>query len=710
MRRALLSGVVAAALVAAASRTDTWSRLEERAQAVVARWRGPLPWPDDVVVVAIDNATLERHGWPVPRDALARLVELASKSGAKAVGIDAYLIEPSNNDEALAEAGRNWPHLVLGADCIPTSVRPKTLECQRITVPAGPLASAATLAHLHARASASGLVRSFFSTAATPKGSLHALALATFEAGGGEPPEPLPIELTPHWRDTPPSISLDEVLDEATRSGTDRPPPSLSKLFANKWVLVGQTVAGAGDLRPLFPGDVRPLIELHAALLADLAEGRQLRAVPPAAALALTFIVGLLAAVLTSRLRPPPALAAVTLLLLALAGAAALAQHGDWLFAPLAPLASVTLAFAAAATARASLHDPERERLRTALIGALDPRLLDRVLDEPNRFLALTGARKRLSVLFSDIRGYTGLSNDRPAAAVLAVLREYVEVMTRLVTTAEGRVERLTGDGILAVFGDPLPLPNHAERAVEVALKMQEEISRLSRKWEAEHRSPVAIRIGIATGDVFVGDVSPTREKVEYTVLGPTVNLAARLEGRAPPGGVLVSAQTHGDCHDRFELQSVGALALKGFQDVHAAYLAVGPRLSADPERAAPRIRAHAEVTVRSAKGEHAGTVTDVSAGGLYVASAHKPMVGDSVEIVFGTGGILAGPATVTVRGEVRHLREDGFGIEVQRAASEDAAAVRHFIALYLGPEALLAQVHSSSDGYQVDLGQLRGT
>ncbi|MBK7862239.1 MAG: CHASE2 domain-containing protein [Archangiaceae bacterium] len=708
MRGPLLAGALAIALIAAASRSDTWRGFEEQAEGTVARWRGPLPWPDALVVVAIDDASLERHGWPLPRDVLAQLVTLAGKSGARAIGFDTYLIDPTNNDEALAAAAKAWPHVVLAADCVPIASRPRSLECQRVGLPAGPLANAAALAHVNVRPSPSGRMRSVFASADTGATPLTALGVATFRAGGGEVPDTLPRVLLPHWRDAAPTVALDTVLDEATRSGLDDPSSALQKSFKDKFVLVGQSATAAKEVAPLFTGEARPLVELHAAALADLIQGRQPRELPGVVAVALIVLLGALG-LLAAFLRPAFGVPLALLLGAAFCGVVWQAQHGDWVLAPLAPLASLSFAFIAAAVARAAYIDLDRERLRTAFDGTIDPGRLEGLLDAPQKFLSVSGARKHLTVLFSDVRGYAGLSNDRPADAVVQLLREYFAVMARVVTAREGRLERVAGDGLLAVFGDPFPAKDHARRAVDAALAMQEEIARLSKKWEGEGKPPVAIRIGIATGDVFIGDVSWEPERIDYTVLGPTVSLASRLEGRAPPGGVLVSAQTQAECHEHFELQSVAALALKGFQDVSAAYLAVGPRLSADPERAAPRLRAHAEVTLKAGTQTGTGTVTDVSAGGLFVNSAMVPRVGDAVEVVFGTGGILAGPSSVTVRGEVRHLRDGGFGLEVARATSGDAAAVRHFVALYLGPEALSAQVHSSGDGYQVELGKSSG-
>ncbi|MFN7134032.1 MAG: adenylate/guanylate cyclase domain-containing protein, partial [Myxococcales bacterium] len=130
------------------------------------------------------------------------------------------------------------------------------------------------------------------------------------------------------------------------------------------------------------------------------------------------------------------------------------------------------------------------------------------------------------------------------------------------------------GDGILAVFGDPVPTPDHARRAVEVALAMQERVAQLRERWQQRFGVELAIRIGIATGEVFVGNIGSRAAKIEYTAIGPPVNLAARLEGQSPPGGVLVCRQTRTGCGEAFLFEEVPPLTVKGFAEPQQAFLA----------------------------------------------------------------------------------------------------------------------------------------
>jgi adenylate cyclase len=242
------------------------------------------------------------------------------------------------------------------------------------------------------------------------------------------------------------------------------------------------------------------------------------------------------------------------------------------------------LAFAAALGTRTVLRERERGILRSAFGSYVDPEHLERILDAPEKYLALGGARKVVTLLFSDIQGYTGLSNSLPAETVIGLMREYLSAMTEHVRAHGGRVDKIMGDGIMAVFGDPVPNAEHAKAAVRVALEMQRTLSKLRAQWVKEGAGALAIRIGIATGEVFVGNIGSPGAKLEYTALGPTVNLAARLEGRAGPGGVLVSAATREAIGADFEVTPVPGLQLKGFAEPQDAFAVLG-EASAGPQR-----------------------------------------------------------------------------------------------------------------------------
>ena len=381
--------------------------------------------------------------------------------------------------------------------------------------------------------------------------------------------------------------------------------------------------------------------------------------------------------------------------------------------APLAPLLAGLGAFAGALTLRHSLRAHDRQLLRSAFGSSLEPAMLERVLARPDQYLSFGGAKKNLSILVCDIKGYTGVANEVSAGQVVQLLREFLEAMTRVVKKHEGRVDKILGDGLVAVFGDPIPNDNHAVSAVTVGMQLLQEVGRLQHRWAGEGMKGIAIRLGVATGEVFVGNIGAP-EKIEYTVLGPTVNLASRLEGRAPPGGMLVAEETYQACRQTFSFRAVQGLALRGFQDSYQGWLFIGRGLEGDPERIAPRLPAQAPVQVRLGDQRLTGVVENVSAGGLYVIAEGRVAAGDLLELEFAPVANLVGSAPVTVRAEVRHVERradgtQGIGVKIERADAQRAEDLRHFVALYLGPEHDVGRFDSGADTFRLELGDASG-
>jgi adenylate cyclase len=165
-------------------------------------------------------------------------------------------------------------------------------------------------------------------------------------------------------------------------------------------------------------------------------------------------------------------------------------------------------------------------------------------------------------VLFADISGFTSVSEKMSPSAVALLLNDYLSRMTDVIFKYEGTLDKYMGDGIMAVFGAPLDMPDHAARAIKTALEMQDRIA----EWNAERREgpELRVRIGINSGKAVAGEIGSVN-KMEYTVLGDTVNTASRLESAvAKPGMVVVGDQTREGAGDRFEFQPLGSVSLKG--------------------------------------------------------------------------------------------------------------------------------------------------
>jgi adenylate cyclase len=230
--------------------------------------------------------------------------------------------------------------------------------------------------------------------------------------------------------------------------------------------------------------------------------------------------------------------------------------------------------YAAVAVERARLNAKiqAEERKRERLARFLSPQVTSRILAASESQAMLLGAPedREVTVLFADIVGFTGLAEKMSPAAVALFLNDYLSRMTDTVFRFEGTLDKYIGDAVMAVFGAPLDMPDHAERAIRCALEMCERLE----EFNAEHKEgpKIQIRIGINSGRAVAGEIGSIA-KSEYTVLGDTVNTASRLESEvAQPGAIVIGAVTHALVSAKFSCRDLGLFAVKGKQHEVAAY------------------------------------------------------------------------------------------------------------------------------------------
>ena len=190
--------------------------------------------------------------------------------------------------------------------------------------------------------------------------------------------------------------------------------------------------------------------------------------------------------------------------------------------------------------------------------------------------ISLSPIHKELTIVFSDIKAFTTWSADKDARSVHDFLNDYLESMADILFSHGGTIDKFMGDGLLAFFGDPLDIPNHAEAAVKAAIAMQNRIRELAEMWKPRVGIDLKVRIGLNTGRVIVGDLGIMR-RIEYTVIGSAVNLAQRMEGLASPGGILVTefTKTAVEQHGKDQSFSFGGkrdLDVKGYDKPIATY------------------------------------------------------------------------------------------------------------------------------------------
>jgi class 3 adenylate cyclase len=199
----------------------------------------------------------------------------------------------------------------------------------------------------------------------------------------------------------------------------------------------------------------------------------------------------------------------------------------------------------------------------------LSPKITDRILSDGSDLNKISH-RKLMTVLFSDIRGFSDLTDCLEPEEITLLLNNYLSEMTALIHRYEGTLGKIIGDGIMVFFGDPVSIPDHAQRAVLLAIDMQKKVDELKDEWFS-YGYDLSIGIGINTGYMTVGNIGSEFHR-DYTVIGNQVNIAARLEQMAKPGEILVSQRTYSKAKDVASIEKTGTVQLKGIHAPVAVY------------------------------------------------------------------------------------------------------------------------------------------
>jgi len=225
---------------------------------------------------------------------------------------------------------------------------------------------------------------------------------------------------------------------------------------------------------------------------------------------------------------------------------------------------SVIAAEAAISLESARSHEELQRRAleRQALERFLSSPIVEKILANPDQ-VHLGGENQAATVLFSDIRGFTRLAEQMEPQQVVELLNDFFTEMTELVFETGGTLDKYLGDGIMAVFGAPIPRPDDALRAVRTAVEMQRSLAALNKDWARRKRPPLQIGIGISSGQVTAGNIGSSR-RMDYTVIGDTVNLASRLCTTAAGGQILISGSTYRELKESWPARKLDPIRVKG--------------------------------------------------------------------------------------------------------------------------------------------------
>lgn len=591
-RSALVATLVAVttAAVVAVSASGPFHLLDARLVDLAATLRPAEPSPD-VVIVAIDEPSFADVGdqWPWPRALHGRLVRALRVAGARAIGFDVVFAEASNDRDDEAFAAALGPDVVLGAD-----------ESVVETPQADQILRTEPLQTLTATGARSGLVSVMLDGDGVLRrvppfddGFARRLLEAAGERAAATGPGDLiaPVGPARTYR----TVSYYQALDPA---GT-LPPGT----FRDAIVLVGLSLQAVPDVKasgtdafatPFTPrtGRLVPGVEVQAAILDTLRLDRAITASPASLGVALTALAALLAGLAVRRGTHPAAIvggAAFTAAMVVGAGLLLAFRH-VWV-SPVCP----ALAFTTVLTVQGIADFAAERRLRRDIVRAfrqyLAPELVERLAAEPAA-LRLGGERRELTVLFCDLRGFTGIAErlkDEPERLTQLVNR-VLDPLSDEILKRGGTIDKYMGDCVMAFWNAPLEEPDHAGRAVEAALAMVEAMARLSAAIEREPDAagrpigPLAVGVGVNTGEAVVGNMGSSA-RFDYTALGDTVNTAARLQTltRRYDVPILVGDATRAALGDRFAFTAVDSVVPRGRTEPEAVWAVTRSGVAAGP-------------------------------------------------------------------------------------------------------------------------------
>jgi class 3 adenylate cyclase len=205
------------------------------------------------------------------------------------------------------------------------------------------------------------------------------------------------------------------------------------------------------------------------------------------------------------------------------------------------------------------------EVVRANLARYLSPQIVEQVIKK-NVQVNLGGDRKVVTVLFSDIRNFTSISESMPPDKLVHLLNEYFTEMARIIFENQGSLDKYIGDAIVAVFGSLIRLENAPQTAVRAAIQMMQEMSSLNERWKNQYGFRMDIGIGINTGEVFLGNVG-SPDRMEFTVIGDTVNIASRFSGVAKGGQILITEETLASLGPGINYAKLSPVSVKGKTD-----------------------------------------------------------------------------------------------------------------------------------------------
>jgi adenylate cyclase len=539
--------------------------------------RGPLPAPEDIVIVAIDETSLaefeDYFQWPWPRSVHGQLIRSLNEAGVKAIIFDVIFAGESDeeeDDEMAAAIGESRVPVILGAtEEQVTDPRFGMLTKQLLPLDKFTQANA-KVGYATMHPDSDQVLRQIrLSVNGVPS-----LSLQAFYGLGGDVIEPENLPISRYQKDDPEvfinysggarhiyTVSYYQAIDHQVFL-----PPEVLK---DKIVFVGRAMA-VEDLserrmeKDAFPtpfamagSAMMPGTEVHANGLATLLEGRWIRkATLLQTWILLVFLAVLIAAIVIgfSSFQWKIIVSVVVMIVYLVGASLIFVYQSFWLYTA-QPLFVMLAVFGFNTLYQYHQTEKERAHIRKALKGYVSEQVMDHVMKHPDA-LELGGIQTNATVLFSDIAGYSKISENMTPQELFATLNDYFTRIGDVIMAQEGMINKYIGDAIMAVWNTPVGHPDHSALACQAALEMKQIVDAIP---------DIKARIGINTGLLAAGNLGHA-ERMEYAVIGDAVNLASRLEGANKPFGtdIMISESTEESVRGKFLLRPLDRIRVVG--------------------------------------------------------------------------------------------------------------------------------------------------
>ena len=628
----LLVGSLAAVLALALWLPGWLEVFEARTWDLRARlFAKPGPATSQVVTILLDQKSLEwgkkENGlsWPWPREVYTAITDFCARAGAKALVLDVFYTEPSvygvSDDQAFAAglqkngrvvAAMNfgseqatdtaWPPddpraplAVNGLQAWVQRAHPSRLSFPRAEFPIPEVfKNAAVMANAYLgpdavdRVYRRGVLFNTFGGRVVPTE-----ALAAYQAGNPGPHSLAiaPGLLTVDGRRVPIDSEGRAILRFRGPSTTHRAftaaaivqadlqmqggdaPAVDPALLKGKYVFFGFSAPGLFDLKPSPMRGDYPGVEIHATMLDNLLSGDFMRQAPVAATVVLLLLLCIGAAVAASAVSRAGFTALIYVAFIPVAPALALIAYtaGYWLQMVALEL-GVVFSLVGASLASYATEGQQKRYIKGAFKQYLSPTIIEELIAHPER-LTLGGQKRDLSIFFSDLQGFTSISEVLTPEDLTLLLNDYLSAMTDIIEEEGGTIDKYEGDAIIAFWNAPLEQPDHAVRAVRSALRCQARLDELRPVFHQRVKKDLFKRIGINSGPAVVGNFG-SKKKFNYTMLGDAVNLASRLEGvnKQFKTFTMISSMVKDRMGDAFPLREVSRIAVVGRREPVTVY------------------------------------------------------------------------------------------------------------------------------------------